>query len=122
VICDWVPYRLRADRRDRLERCAFPVGVSAQPPLTPHRRLALVLRCPWAAPGGCQGRLVVFDSRPHPLGRARFRLAAGAVRRLAVPLSDVPRDLIVSVVVASRRVRPPASQRTTVSGLDLAPL
>jgi hypothetical protein len=122
VICDWMPYRLRADRRDRLERCAFPVGVSAQPPLTPHRRLALVLRCPWAAPGGCQGRLVVFDSRPHPLGRARFRLAAGAVRRLAVPLSDVPRDLIVSVVVASRRVRPPDSQRTTVSGFDLAPL
>jgi hypothetical protein len=122
VICDWVPYRLRADRRDRLEHCAFPVGVSALPPLTPHRRLALELRCPWAAPGGCRGTLVVFDSRPHPLGRARFRLAAGAVRRLAVRLSDVPRDLIVSVVVASRRVRPPASQRTTVSRFDLAPL
>jgi RTX calcium-binding nonapeptide repeat (4 copies) len=121
VICDWVPYRLRADRADRLERCAFPVGVSAQPPLRPHRRLALVLRCPWAAPGGCRGELVVFDSRPHPLGRARFRLAAGAVRRLAVRLSDVPRDLTVSVVVASRRVRPPASQRTTVSGFELAP-
>jgi Ca2+-binding RTX toxin-like protein len=121
VICDFVPYRLRVDRRDRLEHCAFPVGVSALPPLTPHRRLALELRCPWAAPGGCRGTLVVFDSRPHPLGRARFRLAAGAVRRLAVQLSDVPRDLIVSVVVASRRVRPPASQRTTVSGVDLAP-
>jgi Ca2+-binding RTX toxin-like protein len=121
VICDWVPYRLQVDRRDRLERCAFPVGVSAQPPLTPHRRLALELRCPWAAPGGCQGRLVVFDSRPRPLGRARFRLAAGAVRRLAVRLSDVPRDLIVNVVVASRRARPPASQRTTVSGFELAP-
>jgi hypothetical protein len=38
-----------------------------------------------------------------------------------VPLSDVPRDLIVSVVVADRRVRPPASQRTTVWGFDLAP-
>jgi hypothetical protein len=122
VICDWVPYRLRVDRRDRLERCAFPVAVSAQPPLTSHRRLALVLRCPWAAPGGCRGKLVVFDSRPHPLGRARFTLAAGAIRRLAVPLSDVPRDLIVSVVVADRRVRPPASQRTTVWGFDRAPL
>jgi hypothetical protein len=38
-----------------------------------------------------------------------------------VRLSDVPRDLTVSVVVASRRVRPPASQRTTVSGFELAP-
>jgi hypothetical protein len=120
VICDFVPYRLQADRRDRLERCAFPVAVSAEPPLTPHRRLALMLRCPWAAPGGCRGRLVVFDSRPHPLGRARFRLAAGAVRRLAVRLSDVPRDLIVSVIVADRRVRPPASQRTTVWGFNLS--
>jgi len=119
VICDWVPYRLRVDRRDRLERCAVPVGVSAQ--LTPHRRLALELRCPWAAPGGCRGSLVVFDSRPHPLGRARFRLAAGAVRRIAVPLSDVPRDLMVSVVVAARRARPPASRRTTVSAFDLRP-
>jgi RTX calcium-binding nonapeptide repeat (4 copies) len=121
VICDWVPYRLQVDRRDRLDRCAFPVAVSAQPPLTPHRRLALELRCPWAAPGGCRGKLVVFDSRPHPLGRAQFRLAAGAVRRLAVRLSDVPRDLIVSVIVADRRVRPPASQRTTVWTLYLSP-
>jgi hypothetical protein len=38
-----------------------------------------------------------------------------------VRLSDVPRDLVVSIVVASRRVRPPASQRTTVSGFDLSP-
>jgi hypothetical protein len=121
VICDSVPYRLRVDRTDRLKRCAFPVAVSAQPPLTPHRRLALELRCPWAAPGGCRGKLVVFDSRPHPLGRARFRLAAGAVRRLVVRLSDVPRDLIVSVIVADRRVRPPASQRTTVWGFALSP-
>jgi RTX calcium-binding nonapeptide repeat (4 copies) len=120
VICDGVPYRLRADRRDRLERCAFPVHVSAQLPQTPSRQLALELRCPWAGPGGCQGPLVVFDSRPHPLGRLRFRLAAGAVRRLAVPLSDVPRDLIVSVIVADRRVRPPASQRTAVWEVDLS--
>jgi RTX calcium-binding nonapeptide repeat (4 copies) len=120
VICDGVPYRLRADRRDRLERCAFPVNVSAQLPQTPSRRLALVLRCPWAAPGGCRGRLVVFDSRPHPLGRLRFRLPAGAVRRLAVPLSHVPRDLIVNVVVADRRARPPASQRTTAWEIDLS--
>jgi hypothetical protein len=121
VICDWLPHSLRVDRADRLERCAFPVAVSAQPPVTPHRRLRLTLRCPWLAPGGCRGTLVVFDSRPHPLGRVRFALAAGAGRRLAVRLSRLPRELVVAAAVVDRRARPPASQRTTVWTLDLSP-
>ena len=121
VTCEWLPHSLQVDRVDRLDRCAFLVGVSAQPPVTPHRRLRLMLRCPWQAPGGCRGSLVVFDSRPRPLGRTRYVLAAGAVRSLAVELGHEPRDLVVAVVTVARRVPPPASRRTAVTTIDLAP-
>jgi hypothetical protein len=121
IVCEWLPHSLRVDRRDRLARCAFPVAVSAQAPITPRRRLRLTLRCPWLAPGGCRGTLVLFDSRPHALSRARFALPAGAVRRLAVHLLRTPLDLAVTAVVVARRARPPASRRTTVSTFELSP-
>jgi hemolysin type calcium-binding protein len=120
IVCEWLPHSLRVDRGDQLARCAFPVVVSAQSPITPDRRLRLTLRCPWPAPGGCRGVLVLFDSRPRPLGRARFALPAGAVRRLAVPLARKPLDLALTAVVVARRARPPASRRTTVSTFQLS--
>jgi Ca2+-binding RTX toxin-like protein len=121
IVCEWLPHSLRVDPGDRLTRCAFPVGVSVQSPITPGRRLPLTLRCPWLAPGGCRGTLVLFDSRPQSLGRARFALPAGAVRRLAVHLARTPLDLALLAVVVARRARPPASRRTTVSTFQLSP-
>jgi hypothetical protein len=119
IVCKGVPSHLRVDRTDRLTSCAFPVTVVADSRSTLHGPLRLTLRCPWLAPGGCRGRLAVFDSRPRPLGRARFTVAAGKARRVAVRLHDTPRDLYVAILVVNRRARPPASQRTTITNVHL---
>jgi hypothetical protein len=121
ITCDWLPHSLQVDRTDELTRCAFEVSVSAAPALDARGRLRLTIRCPWLAPGGCRGSMQLIDSRPQPLGRARFSVPAGGVRVRSIHLSHRPRDLLVAVIVVNRRARPPASQRTTVSTFHLAP-
>jgi len=121
ITCVWLPHSLRVDRFDRLTGCAVAVSVSAASHIDAHGRLELTLRCPWLAPGGCRGSVQLIDSHPQPLGRARFSIPAGGVRRRSIHLSHRPHDLLVAAIVVNRRARPPASQRTTMSRFQLYP-
>jgi hypothetical protein len=115
IVCTFVPSHLLVDPVDRLTHCAFPVVISSAPQLAADRRLRVTLRCPWLAPGGCRGTIVVIDSGPEPLARVPFAVGAGRTRRVSMRLRHRPRELQVAAVIVNRRARPPASERTTVS-------
>jgi hemolysin type calcium-binding protein len=121
VDCTQVPRRLAVDPRDRLTQCAFAVPVVGTPSLDRRGRLHLALACPRLAPGGCRVALRLIDTSPRPLADARISIPAGRTARRAIHLSHRPRNLLLTAIVVNHRARPPASQRTTATGFQLAP-
>jgi RTX calcium-binding nonapeptide repeat (4 copies) len=115
-----LPRRLQVDRRDRLTQCAFPVTVEGTPALDRRGRVHITLACPRLAPGGCRVALRLIDTSPAPLANARISIPAGGTARRAIKLSHTPRNLLLTAIAVNHRARPPASQRTTAEGFQLA--
>lgn len=111
--------RFEADAFDTLRSCASRLVVREGQRLRvdAHGRIRLAVSCPRGR-GACAGRVRLVLCRPRhgTVGRADFRLADGARRRIAVRLTRAARRAVVrrgtacvDVSARTHRTRPPVS-------------